>query len=116
MTGRRGGWKQEVRFPCRPWSRDSCGGTRPSPGGWVRNGASWWSCYFANHLHVEVDTEAVRQRMFNELERTGEIVVGYPDETAVKLEMEIISGPSELTGFLTLGLVDADGLLRRHPH
>lgn len=99
------------------------------------------SFYFANHLHVEPDTEAVRQRMFDVLGRTGEIVVGYPDETAAELEMEIISGPSELAGFLmqhpegalavwgpwpargndgqdavTLDLVDADGVLRRHPH
>jgi hypothetical protein len=99
------------------------------------------SFYFANHLRVELDTEAVRQRMFDELDRAGELVVGYPDETAVELEIEIISGPSELTGFLmqhpegslavwgswparandgqdaiTLDLVDADGVLRQHPH
>jgi hypothetical protein len=34
--------------------------------------------YFAGELHVEVDSEAVRQRMFQEITRTGEVILGSP--------------------------------------
>lgn len=105
------------------------------------SGGSSVSFYFAGALHVEVDSGAVRQRMFQEITRTGEIVLGYPDEAAVELDVEIVSGPGELTELLmhhregnlavwgpwparrndgqeaiTVDLVDVDGVLRQHPH
>lgn len=104
-------------------------------------GGSSVSFYFSGHLHAEVDNEAARQEMFGEITRCGELVLGYPALDHAQLEMEIISGPSELTECLTLhpegslvvwgewpprendgdsaitvDLVDADGVLRPHPH
>ena len=107
----------------------------------VLRGGSSVSFYFSSHLHVEVDNEAARQEMFGEITRLGELILGYPDPDNSQLEMVIISGPSELTEFLmlhpegslvvwgewparendgesaiTVDLVDADGVLRSHPH
>jgi hypothetical protein len=104
-------------------------------------GGSSVSFYFAKHLHVEVDDEAARQEMFGEITRYGELVLGYPQPGDTELEMTIASGPSELTECLMLhpegalavwgqwpprendgetvisvDLVDADGILRAHPH
>ena len=104
-------------------------------------GGSCVSFYFANQLHVETDTDAARQRMFDEIAIETEIVLGYPSAGTVEVEMELISGPGELAerlmhhpegslivwgkwparsddghdGF-TLNLVDTDGILRKHPH
>jgi hypothetical protein len=107
----------------------------------VLRGGSSVSFYFSGHLHVEIDNEAARQEMFDEITRCGEIVLGYPAPDQAQLEMAIISGPSELTECLilhsegslvvwgewparendgesaiTADLVDADGVLRPHPH
>lgn len=104
-------------------------------------GGSSVSFYFSGHLHVEVDNEAARQEMFEEITRRSELVLGYPAPDNAQLEMEIISGASELTECLilhpegslvvwgewparesdgenaiTVDLVDADGVLRSHPH
>lgn len=104
-------------------------------------GGSCVSFYFSGHLHVEVDNEPARQEMFDEITHSGEIVLGYPTPDNVEIEMEIISGPSELTEYLmlhpegsrvvwgewpvkgndgesvvTVDLVDSDGVLRSHPH
>jgi hypothetical protein len=104
-------------------------------------GGSSVSFYFSRHLHVEADNEDSRQSMFDELTACGEVILGYPSPDAPELEMEIISGPSELTECLmlhpegslavwgqwpprendgkyaiTVDLVDADGVLRAHPH
>jgi len=107
----------------------------------VLRGGSSVSFYFSKHLHVEVDNEAARQGMFDEITRYGELVLGYPQPGDAELEMVIASGPSELTECLMLhpegalavwgqwpprendgktvisvDLVDADGILRSHPH
>ena len=99
------------------------------------------SFYFAGGPHVGRDDERTRQQMFEEITSTGEIVLGYPSASDIVVEMDIISGPSELTEHLmhhpggelviwgtwpaqlddgdktvTLNLVDADGVLRSHPH
>jgi hypothetical protein len=104
-------------------------------------GGSSVSFYFSRHLHVAPDNENSRQEMFDEVTEYGEVVLGYPSPDAPELEMEVISGPSELTEFLmlhpegslavwgqwpprendgkdaiTVDLVDADGVLRTHPH
>jgi len=106
----------------------------------LRSGSSV-SFYFSEYLHVEADTEATRQEMFDEVIQHGELVLGYPSPDDPELEMPIISGPSELTECLmlhpedslavwgqwppredngekaiTVDLVDADGVLRSHPH
>jgi hypothetical protein len=79
--------------------------------------------------------------MFEEITSHGELILGYPITGSVEFDVEIISGPSELTEFLmlhpegalavwgnwpprandgqngiTANLVDADGILRHHPH
>jgi len=79
--------------------------------------------------------------MFDEIIRCGELVLGYPAPDQSQPEMAIISGPSELTeclilhpagslvvwgewparendgeNLITADLVDADGVLRPHPH
>ena len=104
-------------------------------------GGSSVSFYFSGHLRVEVDNEAAHQKMFEEITRRGELVAGYPVPDNAQLEMAIISGPAELTELLmlhpegslvvwgewpprendgesaiTVDLVDADGVLRPHPH
>lgn len=104
-------------------------------------GGSSLSFYFAGHLHVDVDYDAVRQAMFDEVTHRGELVLGYPARNDSQLDMAIISGPSELAEYLmfhpegslavwggwptrendgvdaiTVHLVDADGILRMHPH
>lgn len=105
------------------------------------HGGSSVSFYFAKHLHVEIDTETVRQEMFGEITAHGELVLGYPRPGDEELEMEIVTGPSELTECLMLhpegalvvwgqwpprendgetgisvDLMDPDGVLRAHPH
>jgi hypothetical protein len=107
----------------------------------VLRGGSCVSFYFANQLHVETDTEAARQRMFKEITLEEELVLGYPSAVSVEVDMELISGPGELAEQLmhhpegslivwgkwparandgsdgiTVNLVDADGILRAHPH
>lgn len=104
-------------------------------------GGSCVTFYFANYLHVETDNAAARQRMFEEITSHGELILGYPITGSVEFTVEIISGPSELSEFLmlrpegalavwgswpprandgqngiTANLVDADGILRPHPH
>ena len=105
-------------------------------------GGSSVSFYFSSrHLHVEADNEDSRQDMFDEVTKYGEVVLGYPSPDSPELEIAIISGPSELAEFLmlhpegslavwgqwpprendgkdaiTVDLVDADGILRAHPH
>jgi hypothetical protein len=104
-------------------------------------GGSNVSFYFSRYLRVEVDNESTRQEMFDEMTLHGELVLGYPPSDAPEFEVEIISGPSELTELLmlrpegslavwgqwpprdsdgenaiTVDLVDADGVLRSHPH
>jgi hypothetical protein len=99
------------------------------------------SFYFAGGPYVGQDDERTRQQMFEEITTTGEIVLGYPNEADIVVEMDIVSGPSELTEHLmqhpggeqviwgawpaplddgdnavTVNLVDADGVLRSHPH
>ncbi|GAB2651888.1 hypothetical protein [Kribbella swartbergensis] len=99
------------------------------------------SFYFDGGVHISQDDEGTRQQMFDEVTSTGEIILGYPNEADVVLNMDIISGPSELTEHLihhtggerivwgtlpaplndghkavTVDLVDADGMLRTHPH
>jgi hypothetical protein len=107
----------------------------------VLRGGSCVSFYFADQLHVETDTDSARQRMFDVVTSTGEVIVGYPAESVPELDMEIISGPGELGSYLmshregllviwgawperdndgcnaiTIDLVDEDGILRSHPH
>jgi hypothetical protein len=104
-------------------------------------GGSSVSFYFADQLHVEVDTESARQRMFDELSAERELVAGYPSDSDPELDLEIISGPGELASYLishsegqlivwgkwpgrdndgrdaiTINLFDEDGILRAHPH
>lgn len=104
-------------------------------------GGSNVSFYFSRHLHVGTDDEDARQKMFSEITRHGELILGYPVPGDPEFEMAIISGPSELTEHLmlhpeghlvvwgqwppratdgetavTVDLVDADGVLRSHPH
>jgi hypothetical protein len=79
--------------------------------------------------------------MFEEVTLAGEIVLGYPKEADIVVEMDIVSGPGELTEHLmhhsggelvvwgvwpaplndgdnavTVDLVDVDGVSRPHPH
>jgi hypothetical protein len=107
----------------------------------IFRGGSSVSFYFSEHLHVGVDNEASRQNMFDEMARLSELVLGYPSPDDAELEMVILNGPSELTeclmlhpegslvvwgewpgrendgeSVITVNLVDADGVLRRHPH
>lgn len=107
----------------------------------VLHGGSCVSFYFSNQLHVENDTEPVRQRMFEEITSEKELVLGYPSAAGVEVDMELISGPGELAEQLmhhpegslaiwgkwpareddghdgiTINLIDADGTLRTHPH
>jgi hypothetical protein len=103
-------------------------------------GGSCVSFYFADQLHVEVDSEAARGRMFEVITHEGELVIGYPSASGPQLEMEIINGPGELGSYLvmrpegglvvwgewpgrdndgdaiTVTLVDKDGVLRPHPY
>jgi len=104
-------------------------------------GGSSVSFYFSRYLHVRVDQEESRQDIFDEVIQYGEVVLGYPSRDDLEFEMVIISGPSELTESLmhhpegalaiwgqwpprendghdviTIDLVDADGVLRSHPH
>lgn len=99
------------------------------------------SFYFDAGPEVGWDDDGTRQRMCDEITATGEIVLGYPSDGDVVVEMDILSGPGELTEYLmhrgegarvvwgvwphpvddgrngvTVDLVDADGLLRQHPH
>jgi hypothetical protein len=104
------------------------------------HGGSCVSFYFADQLHVEIDSEEARGRMFDVITHKGELVIGYPSASRPQLEMRIISGPGELGSYLvsqpegglvvwgewpgrdndadaiTLNLVDKDGVLRPHPH
>jgi len=104
-------------------------------------GGSAVSFYFGTHMHVGVDDDVMRQLMFQEITSHGELVLGYPSDDDVEFDVELISGPSELTEYLmfhpegavavwgrwpprandgedgiTLDLVDSDGVLRQHPH
>lgn len=104
-------------------------------------GGSCVSFYFAGQLRVEADTEQARQQMYAVITSVHELVLGYPSGSGVELDMNIISGASELTEELmlhhqgavvvwgpwparvndgqtgvTVNLVDADGTLRSHPH
>lgn len=104
-------------------------------------GGSSVSFYFSRYLHVEADNEAARGEMFDEVTEHGELVLGYPSPDDPEIDMAIVSGPSELTECLmlrpegdlavwgqwpprvsdgqdaiTVDLVDADGILRPHPH
>ncbi|WP_432948906.1 hypothetical protein ACQPXM_15000 [Kribbella sp. CA-253562] len=99
------------------------------------------SFYFSGGPDVGRNDEATRQRMFEEITSAGEIVLGRPADSGVELDLDIISGPGELTEYLmhhaegarvvwgtwpaplndgqdaiTVDLVDADGVLRAHPH
>jgi hypothetical protein len=107
----------------------------------VLRGGSCVTFYFADQLHVETDTDDARQRLFDEITSEEELVLGYPSAGNIEVDMEIISGPGELAELLmhrsegdlivwgkwparsndghdgiTLNLVDADGILRTHPH
>src|ERR1039457_6975821 len=66
----------------------------------VLRGGSCVSFYFANQLHVETDTEAAQQRMFDGITTDKELVLGYPSAGSIEVDMEIISGPGELTELL----------------
>jgi hypothetical protein len=104
-------------------------------------GGSCVSLYFADQLHVELDTDRVRQRMFDVVTSEGELVAGYPSGSDPEVDIEVISGPGELGSYLmshpegllivwgiwpardnngydaiTIDLVDQDGILRNHPH
>lgn len=104
-------------------------------------GGSCVSFYFGGQLRVEPDTEQERQRMYAVITSGHELVLGYPSAGGVELGMDVISGPSELTGQLmlhheadlvvwgpwparandgqdgiTVNLADADGIVRSHPH
>jgi hypothetical protein len=99
------------------------------------------SFYFSGGPHAGRDDERIRQRMFEEITSTGEIVLGYLSASDIVVETDIISGPSELTEHLmhhpggeqviwgtwpapmhdghqavTVDLVDVDGVMRSHPH
>jgi hypothetical protein len=105
------------------------------------SGGSSVSFYFSGRLHIAVDDDAARQAMFDGITGSGELVLGYPAQGNSQLDMAIVSGPSELTEHLmlhpegslvvwgdwpareddgqdaiTVDLVDADGMLRPHPH
>lgn len=95
--------------------------------------------YFAGPLHVEPVSDTVIGEMFAAVGVTDEIVIAAPDSDPLALDAEFVWGPSELTEYLmqphssgdvmwgpfpgvdepdaiTVRLVDADGILRRHPH
>jgi hypothetical protein len=96
--------------------------------------------YFTGPLRVEPLGDGVIGAMFAAIGEDREIVVGVPnDDDPVSLAVELLSGPSELTEFLTqpqssgdlawgpypdvdepesetLVLVDRDGIFRPHPH
>jgi hypothetical protein len=104
-------------------------------------GGSSVSFYFSRYLHVQADQDESRQDMFDEVTQYSEVVLGYPSQDDPEFEMAIISGPSGLAESLmhhpegalavwsqwpprenngldviTVDLVDADGVLRPHPH
>ena len=104
-------------------------------------GGSSVSFYFDDQLNVEIDTDSVRQRMFDAVTPAREVVVGYPERACVVLAVELVTGSTELAevlvhrtegelvvwgpwpsregdprGAITMDLVDADGVLRSHPH
>lgn len=102
-------------------------------------GGSCVSFYFDEKMHVEVDSEEARRRMFDAVGMDREIVLGYPADR-LAFSVELPTGSSELSeallshmpgefviwgawpsrdggpGTLTLDLVDEDGILRQHPH
>jgi hypothetical protein len=104
-------------------------------------GGSSVSFFFAGHLHVEIDAEDARGRIFDEMALEKELVLGYPSTGSIEVAMELVSGPGELAEQLmhhpegnlmiwgkwparpddgrdgiTINLVDVDGILRSHPH
>jgi hypothetical protein len=103
-------------------------------------GGSCVSFYFDEQLRVDFDNEAARQAMFDEVSPAREILLGYPIEGQVHVQIELVTGPTELTealmhrveggvvfwgpwpsreggpGTVTIDLVDEDGILRPHPH
>lgn len=103
-------------------------------------GGSCVSFYFDDQLRVDVDDEAARLDMFDAVSPLREIVLGYPVVGRTMVEVDLVTGSSELSealmhrpeggvvfwgpfpsregglGTVTLDLVDEDGVLRRHPH
>jgi hypothetical protein len=95
---------------------------------------------FAGPLRVDPLSERVIGAMFEAVGEAGEIVIGTPEVgTPVRLDAELVSGPSELAEYLmqpqpsgdlvwgplpgltqpdsvTVVLVDRDGIVRSHPH
>jgi hypothetical protein len=95
---------------------------------------------FGGPLRVEPLSERVIGAMFEAVGEAGEIVIGRPAvETPVRLDAELVYGPSELAQYLmqpqpsgdlvwgplpgftdpdsvTVVLVDGDGVMRSHPH
>lgn len=95
--------------------------------------------YFRGPMHTEPLSEEVQGAMFEAVGEHDEIVIAFPVPGQLELRAELVSGPSELTDFLmqpdppadvvwgafpgteeldsfTVELVDADGVLRAHPH
>ena len=95
--------------------------------------------YFQGPMCVGPLDPSIIGEMFATVGDTGEIVIAHPKDGAVALQVEFVSGPSELTEFLmqpnpsgdlvwgpfpgqeepdalTIDLVDADRVLRPHPH
>jgi hypothetical protein len=103
-------------------------------------GGSCVSFYFDDHFRVDRDDEVFRQEMFEGVSQEREIVVGYPKEGQILVDVELVSGPGELSEVLmhhvegsvafwgpwpdrertsnttTIDLLDEDGILRRHAH
>jgi hypothetical protein len=104
-------------------------------------GGSVVSLFFGDELNVEIDSDEARQRMFDRVSPSREIMVAYPQDNVSILQVELVTGASELTELLihhpegktivwgpwpsaepnglssfTLRLVDEDGVLRIHPH
>jgi hypothetical protein len=104
-------------------------------------GGSIVSLFFGDELNVDLDTDEARQRMFDQVSPSREIIIGYPEDNLSILRVDLVTGPSELSEVLihhpegetvvwgkwpsakqdghsvfTLRLVDEDGVLRSHPH
>jgi hypothetical protein len=103
-------------------------------------GGSCVTFYFDGGLNVQLDDETARQKMFDAVTPSREIAIGYPEEGNVLLEIELVTGSTELSellewhaeghlvawgpwpsraadfGTITIDLVDSDGIQRAHPH
>jgi len=102
-------------------------------------GGSCVSFYFDDQLSVELDLEESRRRMFDEVAPLREIFLGYPKDDEEGLDVELVTGSSELSEVLnrhpegelvtwghwpnlelaspdvvTIFLVDEDGVLRAY--